>query len=380
MIAYALYESDNRVRRYAEALVADGWEVDAFVLSNQEQVTNYINKGVHVFGIQKRVFNEKHAVEYLIKLFEFFIRSFFKLSYMYLIKRYKVVHIHTIPDFEVFAAIVPKIFGAKILLDIHDIQPELYIAKFKLQKSSLVFKFLKLIEKSSIWFSSHVIVANHIWANRIIERSVHAKKCTVILNYPDLNVFKKGERTEMSDKPFTLLYPGTLSNHQGIDDAINAVKLLGNSVPNLIFKIYGKGTDRDRLIQIVEKLHLGNQIQFHPIVSLEEIAQIMINADVGIEPKRATEFSDEAFSTKIFEFMVLKVPVIASDTTIHKYYINDDVVEYYHAGNVEALARAIKKLHDDKVYRNLLAEKGYRFVQSYIWQNRKKEYLDLVNF
>lgn len=376
MVAYTHYEGDNRVRRYTETLAEMGWEVDVVVLKNDNRPSLYTLKGVNVYGIQRRVLNEKSKFNYLFRTLKFLILSFLFISKKHLSNKYNLVHVHSVPDFEVFAALIPKITGTKIILDIHDIVPELYLAKFRKTENSLVFKLLIAMEKLSTMFADHVIIANHIWYDRIVSRSISKNKYSVILNYPDENIFKVVPKTEK--EKFIIIYPGTLSKHQGVDVAIRAVNILRNEVNDLEFHIYGKGTDEDYLKNLVEQLDLSEKVKFFNSVSLEEIAKIMANADIGVEPKSDKGFSNEAFSTKILEFMLLGVPVIASDTSIHKYYLDSSVLKYFKAGDERDLSEAIKLLHDNIVIRNEFITNGRKFISKMCWSTRKSEYFNIL--
>lgn len=378
MVAYTFYASDNRVRRYAETLAQAGWSVDAIVLETPDFPKTFNLKGVRVLGIQKRIKNEKHSLTYLFRLGYFLIKSAMVLTIEHIKRPYSVVHVHSIPDFEVFSALVPKLAGAKIILDIHDIVPELFLKKFNADKKSIIFKLLLLVERLSGMFANHVIIANDIWLKRISDRSIPASKCSVVMNYPVSDIFGGVKRTREKDGKFLLMYPGTLSHHQGISTAIDAVNNLRDEIPEIEFHIYGAGTDENSLHEQVKKLKLEQHVIFFKGVQLEKIAEIMANADVGVEPKLSNSFSDEAFSTKILEFMTLGVPVIASDTSVHKYYISDDVVEYFHAGSVEELTCAIRKMYTNPKYRISLREKADEYIKDFSWDKRKSAYLELT--
>ena len=97
---------------------------------------------------------------------------------------------HNVPDFLVFAAVLPRLTGAKVILDVHDILPELYQGKFSARTASRVFRCLLTVERLSCAFAHHVVVANHLWHRTLTTRSVVATKCTTIMNYPDLRLFK----------------------------------------------------------------------------------------------------------------------------------------------------------------------------------------------
>lgn len=378
MLAYTYYESDNRVRRYAEALVKRGDHVDVIALRQKGQTYRDTINGVNLYRIQRRVINEKNKVAYLIKIVFFLINSFILLSIRHLRKPYDFVHVHSVPDFEVFAALIPKLTGAKIILDIHDIVPEFYASKFNSGKNSLVFKALILIEKISIAFSDHVIIANHIWEKTLISRSVRKEKCTVVLNYPDPSIFYKRDRTKKNDK-FIILYPGTLNQHQGVDIAIEALAIIKEQIERVEFHIYGKGTDKKYLEDLVVKRGLEDKVFIKGILSLEEIAEVMANSDLGVVPKRADSFGNEAFSTKTFEFMALGVPVIISDTKIDKFYFNDSLVRFFHSGDKNDLAESVLLMMKDRDLRNRLVANSSKYIEENSWDVKKNIYLGLVD-
>lgn len=377
MVAYTFYEEDNRVRRYAETLVDHGWNVDVFVLRTNGQSFKSVIKGVNVHRIQKRVLNEKGRLTYLYRTMKFLMKSFFLVSKKQLLNKYDIVHIHSIPDYEIFAAILPKFSGSKIILDIHDLVPELYTAKFIKKDNTFLFKVLLLLEKLSTSFADYVIIANHIWYERLIQRSVNDKKCSVIMNYPDEKIFGNTKR-DRKDEDFLIVYPGALSKHQGIDIAIKAISILKNEIPQIRFHIYGDGTDKKYLQELAQTQMVTKEVKFFDSVPLEEIAQIMANADIGVEPKLKNSFSDEAFSTKILEFMLLRIPVIVSDTTVHQYYFDSKVVRFFEAGNYCKLAECIKLLYYDKELRKQYIQNANEFIEQMMWGKRKTEYMAII--
>ena len=191
MVAYTFYDSDNRVKRYAESLARRGDHVDVIALRRDNQSGYTFYKGVHVYRIQRRVVNENHKLTYFIRIMSFFFRAFLFLTKRHRARKYDVVHVHNLPDFLIFAAAIPKLDGARLILDIHDILPEFYASKFHVSKGSWIFNVLKFVERVSIGFSNHVIVANHIWEKTLRSRSVRPDKCSTILNYPDPEIFSR---------------------------------------------------------------------------------------------------------------------------------------------------------------------------------------------
>jgi glycosyltransferase involved in cell wall biosynthesis len=379
MLAYTFYERDNRVRRYAEALARRGDRVDAVALARDGQPAFEIIQGVRVFRIQKRQIDERGPFSYLVKLLLFFLRSAWLITAQHLREPYQLIHVHSVPDFEVFATLIPRLMGARVILDIHDIVPEFYASKFKVGEGSLVFRLLVLVERLSILYSSHVIISNHLWQQKLVRRSVRAEKCTTIINYPDPAIFHGRNGHKRVEGGFVLCYPGTLAWHQGLDVAIEAVSLLRDRAPGVRLLLVGDGPEREALRRMIAERKLEDRVSLTGLVPLENVAEIMATIDAGVVPKRTDSFGNEAFSTKIMEFMAMGAPVIASRTRIDEYYFNEDLVEFFTSGDAPDLAEKIMDLAQSQARRDELRANALRFIATNNWDVRKQEYFELVD-
>ncbi len=379
MLVYSFYESDTRVLQYAKTLVARGDIVDVISLRREGAPAFEVLDGVNVYRVQKRKVNEQSQLAYLVRILRFFFLSTFVLTKKHLAKRYDVIHVHSVPDFLVLAAAVPKLLGAGVILDIHDILPEFYASKFGVSANSVVFTTLILLEKLSIAFSDHVIIANHLWLDRLISRSVKPEKCTAFLNYPDPAVFYPRSKGHENGR-FLITYPGSLNWHQGIDVAIRAFALVADKMPETEFHIYGEGSAKSSLVQLRDELGLQSSVIFHGPLPLSEIAEIMARSDLAVVPKRASSaFGNEAASTKIMEFMSLGVPIIVSRTKIDTYYHNDSMVKFFESENESDLADSILLLRNDPELLTRLVFNASRYVQRHNWREKGQEYLNLVD-
>jgi glycosyltransferase involved in cell wall biosynthesis len=379
MLAYAFYESDTRIQQYATALAARGDSVDIIALRKEGTSAFEVLNGVNVYRIQRRTVNERGPFDYLFRILRFLMVSAWVLAKKHLSKPYKVVHVHNVPDFLVFGALVPKLCGAHVILDIHDVLPEFYASKFGVSNASLIFKLLVGVEKLSIAFSDHVIIANHIWQERVVLRSVRRAKSTTIRNYPNPDLFfpRPGHA---SNGTFSVSYPGTLNWYQGVDVAIKAFAKVVREIPGAQFHIYGEGAAKPSLIDLANDLGLSGCVHFHGFLPTNEIADVMARCDLGVEPKKASSaFSNEAASTKILEFMAVGVPVVVSDTSIHKYYYDDSIVEFFESDQDSALADSILKLSRSPELRERLVANAGAHAKSNSWAVKKHEYTNLVD-
>ena len=380
MITHSFYESDNRVIRYAETLVQRGDVVEVLALRRSPEFPKEeVITGVKVFRIQDRFSkNAQSKSAYLWPLLRFLMVSSWWVTWRHRHRHYNVVHVHNIPDFLVFAAWYPKLTGAGLILDIHDIVPEFFGSKFGVPERSLLVRALKMVEKLSAAFASHVILANHLWLEKFTSRSARKEKCSVFINHVDERIFHPRQRRRSDPKP-VVMFPGGLQWHQGLDIAIRAFAKLRQRLPDAEFHIYGDGNMKPSLIALAEELGLNGSVRFFNPLRIQQIADVMAEADLGVVPKRADSFGNEAYSTKIMEFMSLGVPLVVSSTKIDRYYFDDSVARFFESGNADALAEAMfDVLSNDELRRGMVA-RASEYVSRNSWENRKADYLELVD-
>ncbi len=379
MLVYAFYESDTRVQQYANALVERGDEVDVIALRRENQAPYERIRNVNVYRVQVRTVNEQGRFAYFYRIARFMAVAAKFLAKRSRSQKYDLIHIHSVPDFLVFAALGPKLAKTPLVLDIHDLLPELYASKFGLRPNSSLFRLLVRVEKWSIKCADHVIIANHIWHARLLSRSVEDEKCTTIRNYPDPNIFFPREKRRRDDK-LLIIYPGTLNRHQGVDVAIRAIARVIPIRPEIEFHIYGEGSAKPELMNLVTELGLSSHVKFHDFLPTPEIAPIMAESDLAVEPKRGSSaFGNEAASTKILEFMAMRVPVIASDTRVHRYYYDNTIVKFFKSDNDAELADCILSFANDVMTTRELVAKAEQHVLENSWNTRKYDYLQLVD-
>jgi glycosyltransferase involved in cell wall biosynthesis len=382
MITHSSYETDNRVRRYAETLVRRGDSVEVIALSSGDTPmgTAELN-GVMVHRIQHRERNERSKWSYAARLLRFLVSSSFLITRLHRKQRYDVIHVHNMPDFLVFAAWYPKWTGAKVILDIHDLTPDLFASKFKSEGEGIYVKLLKVLERASASFVNHVIISNDLWFETFVARSAPREKCSVFLNHVDPAIFYPHERARKDGK-FIVIFPGSFQWHQGLDIAIKAFARIQTKMPNTEFHLYGVaggGNLQKDLAALATQLGLDGSVKFHSSLPIDQVADVIANADLGVVPKRADSFGNEAYSTKIMEFMSQGVPVVVSRTKIDSFYFNDNVVRFFTSGDDQAMAEAMLEVIQDQGLRERLITNGFDYVAKHSWDVKKKDYLDLVD-
>jgi glycosyltransferase involved in cell wall biosynthesis len=277
---------------------------------------------------------------------------------------------------------VPKLGGAKVILDIHDILPELYCQKFNKTRQSYTAKFALIIEKLSVACADHVIVANDLWKDKLQIRTREApKKFTTILNYPREELLARAG-LKSPTKYFTIIYPGTISHHHGVDIAVKAMPLVIKEIPLARFYIYGLAGNMNyyhHLKSLINSLELNEYVKLFDQVQHEKLLKIYETMSVGVVPKREGIFSSEAFSTKIFDFMAVGLPVVVSRTKIDLCYFDSSMVRYFEPGNHQDLARCIIELYQNSDRRNSMVQKAMQFIGDNNWTVKKDIYYRIID-
>src|SRR5262249_59496544 len=161
----------------------------------------------------------------------FFWLAAVRLTKLHRRRRYRVIHVHNLPDFLVFAAAIPKLRGVPVILDLHDLMPEFYRGRFEGNGSGLGWA-IRLQERLSRRFADHVITVSEQWRTALVGRGVPEGKCSVVMNVADERVFAP-RPSAASSSEFRLLYHGTVAYRYGLDLALEAVAKVRAEIPEI---------------------------------------------------------------------------------------------------------------------------------------------------
>src|SRR5208337_3438463 len=383
MIAYTNYAIDARVRREAETLASlPEYRVTMLVNKRDAQPRNFSLEGVQVKELNVAKYRGNSNIRYLFSYIYFLLHAFMVCTTRVLNKSLDIVHVHNMPNFLVLAAILPKLFGKKIILDIHDTVLETYSCKFSTTsiKWLILSKILYMEEYLSCLLADRVICVNHIQRDILLKRGIADSKITVLLNVPDPKRFpydgiRVQEHTQSNG--FRLVYFGTIAERLGIDIAIQAVARLVEKIPYLEFHIIGEGDQKQDLLKLARDLHVEHAIRFSEgSVPLEDLAEHLENMDLTIVPNKRNVATELMLPVKMLESIALGIPVVTSRLKTIEYYFDDDTVFYFEPENVDSLALSICNAYDMPSLRADKSSKAKSFLDSYGWNVHK---VDLFN-
>lgn len=382
MVVHAYYPADPRVRREAEALLEDGWAVDIICLRGRGErpTEDYGSAKVHRLPVRRH--RGSGLAVYLIEYLVFFLLASLRVTWLHLQRHYDVVQVHNMPDFLVFTALLPQLLGARVVLDIHDLVPELYMLKFGGSQNHPIVRITRWVERKSTAFADHVITAGKPFRRRLTARNLPPDKVTVIMNSADPRLFRPVQRAETRFRKngcLTLMYHGSLSERYGLDIAIKAVDRLRSKIPGLQFYIYGQGETADKLGRLIKELNLGEQVHLGGFIPIDDIPELITAADLGVVSLRQNPFTDLAYPTKAFEYVVMGVPVIMARTGAVVELFGDIPDMFFQPEDVDDLAARILTLYQEPERMQQLLDAARRAYAPYAWESQRKEYLVLMH-
>ena len=382
-IVFSSFPNDPRPRREAEAMVESGHAVDMICLMKEGQTANECLHGVNVHRIN--IARKRHSkLRYIFQYFTFLFIAFYHAAKMHLRNKYNVIHVHNMPDFLVFSALVPKLMGAKVMLDLHDPMPEIYMTKYGLTSQHLIVKSLVVIERLSISFSDIVLTPNKSFRDLFISRGCSEEKIHIVMNSPMEKIFlaeelQMEEKTETNDDDvFKVMFHGFMTRHNGLHLALHAVSIARHDIQGMTFDVFGSAEDLDALKEYAKQLNVDDIVKFHGPVNQNIIAGHIQKSDLGIIPNLKTPFTEINFPTRIFEYLCLKTPVIAPRTQGVLDYFDKDSICFFEPGDAESLARAITDTWKDAQIRERCVSRGYPVYFNNRWEMQKLRLVKLV--
>lgn len=225
-----------------------------------------------------------------------------------------VIHACNPPDLIFIAALPFFLFTkCKFLFDHHDINPELWIAKFG--KKGLGYKAMLLVERLTYFFAKHAIVTNESYKEIAITRGKKSPQdITIVRSGPDLTKLKIGDSKPEVKNGFKYLvgYIGVMGKQEGIDLLLQSIQYIikEKKRSDIRFCLMGGGPALEELRELNKKLELDKFVVFPGRVSNEYLADVLNTADVCVNPDVPSEMNDKSTMNKIMEYMAFGKPIV----------------------------------------------------------------------
>jgi glycosyltransferase involved in cell wall biosynthesis len=385
VVIFSYYPTDPRPRRAAESLVRQGMKVDLVCLRETvaEPRRETVN-GVDVLRVPLRR-RRGGTLGYFAQYAAFLIAAMAILAARSVTRRYHLVHVHNMPDILVLSALVPKLAGAKVILDLHDPMPELMMTIFGVEAKSPLVRLLKRLEKASLGFADLALTVNTACQRLFVSRGCPIDKMHVVMNSPDEEIFRfQPARPESAARrpgePFVIMYHGSLVERNGLDLAVDALARLRATIPDARLKIYGSATPfLERVLESVRARGLAAAVDYLGPQRLEDIVRAIRDCDVGIIPNQRSLFTELNTPTRIFEYLAIGKPVIAPRAAGILDYFDENSLIYFELGDSADLARRLEHVIAHPRDTAETAQRGQAVYRDHTWQRERDTFVRLTD-
>lgn len=352
--------------------------VDVFCIKEGEQPRYEDINNINCIRVPITFKPTDSGVKQLIKFNLYTFYALTRLLKAQIRKRYSIIHVHNPPDFIILAALPFKIlFGSKIILDLHDMLPEIVASEFELDEDHLIIKITKLIERMAVGFSDAVICTNNYDKEIVMSRnSIRPEKIFVMYNSPDMNILTI-EQSEKEDYglegKFVIIFEGWLLERRGVQTVIEAIEKVRDRIP-AAFIILGDGPYLSALKDVVQRKNLTNDVIFKGWVDFKTLSEYLSIADVCIIPFLDTEVNRRGVPNKLFEYIVHGKPVLSSNLKGIASTFNDKEITFFEPGNADDLAdRILWCYNNPELLKTKVAAAKHRYFAEYTWEKMEEE-------
>lgn len=270
------------------------------------------------------------------------------------------------PDLICLVALPFKLLGVRYIFDHHDINPELYEAKFG--KRGPFWRIMTLLEKLTFKVANVSIATNNSYRDIAISRGgMKPEDVFVVRSGPDLRRLRRVPPAERwrNGRRFMVGYVGVMGDQEGVDLLIDAadhlVRKLGRD--DIQFVLVGSGPKTADLQKLTRSRGLADHITFTGRVPDQELFEILSTADIGVNPDRVNAMNDKSTMNKIMEYMALEKPIVQFDVTEGRYSAQSASL-YARANDPIDLADKIVELIEDPDRRREMGAIGRRRIES----------------
>jgi len=340
---------DRRVWQEATALHANGYEVRIICPKGRGYDKSYeVIDGVHIYRHPLPVEADStlgYGLEYVLSLL---MESVLTLR-IALTHGFDIIHGCNPPDTIFIIARFFKLFGKRFIFDHHDINPELYEAKFG--RRDVWYRLLCLLERWTFAAADASIATNESYRRIAIQRGGMApSRVFVVRSGADLaRVRALPARAQWRrGKKYLVGYVGVIGKQEGLDLLLQSVAFMRERLQrnDVHFIIVGDGTELPALRQLSRRLAIEDCVEFTGRIGDTQLWEIMSTADICVNPDRANEMNDKSTMNKILEYMALGKPIVQFDLTEGRFSAAEASL-YARPNDIEDFAAKLCELLDD---------------------------------
>jgi glycosyltransferase involved in cell wall biosynthesis len=279
---------------------------------------------------------------------------------------FDVIHACNPPDTIFLIGGFFKLFGKKFIFDHHDINPELYEAKFG--RRDAFYRLLVALERWTFRTATVSIATNESYKKIAVQRGgKRPERVFVVRSGPDLRRLKTvAPVPELKQgRQYLVGYVGVMGKQEGIDYLLRGVQHIVRDLKrtDIHFGLVGGGTELEDMKAYARELGVADYVTFTGRVPDQQMLEMLNTADVCVNPDVANEMNDKSTMNKVMEYMALGKPIVQFDLTEGRFSAQEASL-YADKNNELDLARKIVRLLDDAELRERMGRFGRTRVEN----------------
>jgi len=333
--------------------------------------------GIHVFRYPLPVEASGaagYAVEYAVALAWTFVLA----CRVLLTRGFDVIHACNPPDLLFLIGGFFRLFGKKFLFDHHDLNPELYEAKFG--RRDFFHRLMLKLEYWTFRCADVSIATNESYRRIAMGRGrMPPERVFVVRSGPSLERLKilPPDGRLKRGRRYLVGYVGVMGKQEGIDYLLRAARHivfeLGRS--DVHFGLVGGGTSLEEMKALAQELGVGDHVTFTGRVPDGEMLAMLNTADVCVNCDVVNELNDKSTMNKIMEYMALGKPIVQFDLAEGRYSARRASL-YAQKNDAVDLAAKIVGLLDDPARRAEMGKYGRSRVENELeWRHEAPKLL-----
>jgi glycosyltransferase involved in cell wall biosynthesis len=363
---------DRRVWQEARTLAAAGYLVSIICPKGKGYEKSFEElDGIAIYR-HVQPFEASGPLGYLAE-YSWALLAEFALSLRILLERgFDAIHACNPPDTLFLIGGFYKLFGKKFLFDHHDINPELYEAKF--QRRDFFYRLMVWLERLTFRTADVCVATNESYRRIAIERGSRSPdKVFVVRSGPDLRRLRLLPPTPAlkNGRRYLVGYVGVMGRQEGIDGLLSSVQHIVQVMKrtDIQFGLVGGGTELPAMRRLAEQLGIADYVTFTGRVPDEELLAMLNTADVCVNPDVANDMNDKSTMNKIMEYMALGKPIVQFDLTEGRVSAQDASL-YARRNDPVDMARKLVALLDDPELRQRMGAAGLERVKTVLaWEH-----------
>jgi glycosyltransferase involved in cell wall biosynthesis/peptidoglycan/xylan/chitin deacetylase (PgdA/CDA1 family) len=375
------FPEDTRVLLEALALYEANYDVTVICPTGRSKLSFEIVRGVKVYRYPKPT-DPEGVLGYLWEYGYSMAAAGLISSWVLLRFGFDAIHIHCPPDMNIMVGIPYRWIGKKVVVDLHDLSPELFAVKRNKTNKSFLDRALLYFERLACRSADALIATNETQRDVQLTRGgAQPDRCYVVRNGPNRQ-FTPGIPAApglKSDGEILVGFVGAIGTQDTVENFVHVIDRIRKHRSDIRGIIVGGGPAYEHVRSVAQSLQLDDHMTFTGPVEFAKVPAYISAFDICVTPDSSNPYNDSCTTIKTMEYMALEKPTVAFDTKENRRTAGDAAL-YAQNNNLDQFAALVEKLADDHNLRTRMGQEGRRLIdEKYSWDNQKKQLLNVYH-